>query len=141
MPPVTSLTSPLRGMLAGSLAAGAVAGLGIATAWWVASPRGARSALVGAGVAAAVLLIGLVGISVVVTGQPAIAMAGALVVYVGQLVLLATVIAVLRDAVWVHGRALATGAVGTTLAMQAGQVVGYARARHPVGADSARGSA
>jgi hypothetical protein len=126
-------------MLAGSIAAGSASGIGVGAGWWIASgPRGGRSALLGAGVAGTVLLVGLVGISLVLAGQPALAMAGAFVVYLGQLILLAVVIAVLRDAGWLHGRAFVTGVVGTTLAMQAGQVAGYARARHPM-PDGAQG--
>ena len=57
-------------------------------------------------------------------------MAGALVVYLGQLIALVAVLLVLRDQPWLHGRAFALGAIITTVAVQVGQVSGYARGRH-----------
>ena len=117
----------LRGAVVSGLAS--VAGLG-ALLWAVRGERGGLAAGLGSGVALGVLLLGLLGIAAIVAGHPSIAMAGALVVYVGQLVLLAAVVLALRDAAWLDGRAFVIGAAGTTVVMQVGLVAGYTRARH-----------
>lgn len=136
MPPVTTPSNaagktPLRGMLRGAVATGLVASLVVAGALWaLRGEEGALAGLLGAAVAFVVLLVGLLGISVIVAGHASIAMAGALVVYLGQLILLAAVVLVLRDADWLDGRAFVVGTVATTLLMQVGLIFGYSRARH-----------
>jgi hypothetical protein len=91
---------------------------------------GSVAALLGGATALVILLVGLLGIAAIVSGHPSIAMAGAFVVYLGQLILLAAVVLSLRDAAWLDGRAFAIGAVVTTVLAQVGLVAGYARARH-----------
>jgi hypothetical protein len=123
--------SPFRRMVLGSVAsgsAGAVLTAGVLGA--VRGGDGLVAALLGGATALVILVVGLFGIAAIVAGHPAVAMAGALVVYLGQLILLAAVVLVLRDAAWLDGRAFAIGAVATTVMAQVGLVVGYTRARH-----------
>ena len=59
-------------------------------------------------------------------------MAGAAVVYIGQIVLIVAALLVLREREWLDGRAFAVAAVGQVLLMQVAQVVGYGRGRHVI---------
>lgn len=123
--------APFGSMLRGCLVAGVVGSALITAVMGAARGQdGAVAALLGSGVAFAILLVGLLGISAIVSGHPSVAMAGALVVYLGQLILLAAVVLALRDAAWLDGRAFAIGAIVTTILVQVGLVVGYTRARH-----------
>jgi hypothetical protein len=101
---------------------------------------GALGGLLGSVVALVILLVGLLGIGAIVSGHASLAMAGALVVYLGQLILLAAVVLALRDASWLDGRAFAIGAIVTTLLVQVGLVVGYTRARHVMFPDAGEAS-
>ena len=118
-----------RGVLAAGLAGTAVLTLAGALTKGV---DGALSALAGSLLAFVVILVGLVAISLVVAGDPGASMAGAGVVYLGQLILLVAAIAVLREAAWLDGTIAAASAVVATLLLQVGQLTGYVRARHVV---------
>ena len=59
-------------------------------------------------------------------------MAGAFVVYLGQLLVLVAVFLVLRTQPWLDGPSFTVAAVVETLGWQVGQVVGFRRARHEV---------
>lgn len=118
-----------RGVLAAGLAGTAVLTLAGALTKGV---DGALSALAGSLLAFVVILVGLVAISLVVAGDPGASMAGAGVVYLGQLILLVAAIAVLREAAWLDGTIAAVSAVVATLLLQVGQLTGYVRARHVV---------
>jgi hypothetical protein len=123
--------SPFRRMLLGSVLAGSAGA--VLTAGVLGAVRGGDGlvgALLGGATALLILVVGLLGIAAIVSGHPSVAMAGALVVYLGQLILLAAVVLVLRDAAWLDGRAFAIGAVATTVLAQVGLVLGYTRARH-----------
>jgi hypothetical protein len=101
-------------------------------AWSLRGERGALSALVGGLVAFAVFGAGLFAITKVVEGPPGLSIAGALVVYFGQLVILLFVIVWLRDARWLDGRAFVAAVLAEGLIWQIGQVTGFLRARHPI---------
>lgn len=100
--------------------------------WAYAGEKAALSALAGAALVLVVLTVGLLGITAVVMGPAATSMAGAGVVYLGQLILVVAAILALRGADWLEGRPFALSAVVQTLIMQVGQVAGYVRARHEV---------
>jgi hypothetical protein len=100
--------------------------------WAYAGEQAALSALAGAGLVLVVLTVGLVGITAVVMGPAATSMAGAGVVYLGQLVLIVAAVLALRGADWLDGRPFALSAIVQTVVMQVGQIVGYARARHEI---------
>lgn len=93
---------------------------------------GALSALAGSLLAFVVILVGLVAISLVVAGDPGASMAGAGVVYLGQLILLVAAIAMLHEAAWLDGTITAVSAIVSTVLLQVGQLTGYVRARHVI---------
>lgn len=118
-----------RGVLAAGLAGTAVLTLAGALTKGV---DGALSALAGSLLAFVVILVGLVAISLVVAGDPGASMAGAGVVYLGQLILLVAAMLVLREAAWLDGTITAVSAIVATVVLQVGQLTGYVRARHLV---------
>ncbi|MDO5501788.1 MAG: hypothetical protein Q4G67_01320 [Actinomycetia bacterium] len=120
-----------RSILRAALAAGLVGVPVFATiAWAIAGENAALSALLAAVVVLVVISLGLVGISVVVAGEPGLSMAGAAVVYIGQILLIVAALLVLRDREWMHGHAFALAAIGQVLLMQVAQVLGYRHGRH-----------
>lgn len=119
----------LRGAVVPSLLAVPVI-TGIAWAWR--GEHGALSALVGALVAFVIFGVGLFAIKKVVDGQPGFSMAGAMVVYFGQLIALLFVIILLRDASWLDGRAFAGAVLAEGLVWQIGQITGFLRGRHQI---------
>ncbi|KGN35059.1 hypothetical protein N802_02380 [Knoellia sinensis KCTC 19936] len=120
-------------MLRGALVPGMISLLVFPTAFWsYAGEHAALSALAGAGTVFVVLLAGLLGITAVVLGPAATSMAGAGVVYLGQLILIVAVVLALRSVDWLDGRAFALAAIVQTLVMQVGQIAGYLRARHEI---------
>lgn len=129
-------------MLRGALVPGMVALPVLAGAFWAyAGERAALSALVGAATVFVVLVVGLLGITAVVMGPAATSMAGAGVVYLGQLVVIMAIVAVLTRVDWLDGRSFALSAVAQTILMQIGQIAGYVRARHEIHPDSLDGGA
>lgn len=119
----------LRGAVAPSLLAIPVI-TAIARVWR--GERGAVSALVGALVAFVIFGVGLLAIKLVVDGQPGFTMAGAMVVYFGQLIAVVFVIVLLREATWLDGRAFAASVVAEGLVWQIGLIVGFLRGRHQI---------
>jgi hypothetical protein len=106
-------------------------------AWLWRGQTGGLSALVGALVVVGFFVIGHFGVRAVVAGEPGLSIAGAFVVYLGQLITLGAVFLVLRQAGWVDGRAFAVGAIVQTVVWQVGQVVGFRRGRHEIYPDVA----
>lgn len=128
---------PLTGWRAGSSILGIAAVVGLlsallvtAVAWGIGTETTALSALAGALVVFGVLIVGILGISVVVAGDARLSMAGAAVVYIGQIVLIVAALLALRGAPWMEGRAFAIAAIVQVLVMQVAQVIGYQRGRH-----------
>lgn len=102
------------------------------TAWALRGEAGALSALTGAALAFGIIVLGLLAMRAVIAGQEVLAMVGAFVVYLGQLILLVAVILILRGQSWVDGPALAAAAIIQTIVLQVGQITGYLRARHEI---------
>lgn len=125
--------SPVQGMRRGVVVSG-LAGTAVLTlAGAVAKGAdGALSALAGSLLAFVVILVGLLAISFVVAGDPGVSMAGAGVVYLGQLILLVVAIAALTQAPWLEGTVAAASAVIATVVLQVGQLTGYVRSRHVI---------
>ncbi len=121
--------SMLRGAVLPSLA-GIPVITGIAWAW--SGERWALSALVGTLLAFVVFAFGLVAIKIVVDGQPGFSLAGAMVVYLGQLITVVFVILLLRDVSWLDGRVFAATVVAEGLIWQIGLITGFLRGRHQV---------
>lgn len=136
----TSRRSPVQGMRRGVLVSGLAGTVVLTVVGAVAKGAdGALSALAGALLAFFVVFTGLVAIAFVVAGDVGTSMAGAGVVYLGQLIALFAAITVLRDMPWLDGRTTALSAVVATVVLQAGVVAGYVRGRHlihPSGASS-----
>ncbi|WP_191563863.1 hypothetical protein [Janibacter melonis] len=130
---------PITGMLRGVVIAG-VAGCVAAPVigWLAAGERAGWSALAGAATAAAIMLVGLVAMRLIMSGDPGATMAGALVVYIGQLIILVAVLLAVRDQEWLHSAGFAAATVAQTVVLQAGQIAGYARARHEIYPGGAR---
>ncbi|HKX67838.1 MAG TPA: hypothetical protein VJN29_11485 [Intrasporangium sp.] len=125
--------SPVRSMLLTSLVLSAASVPVIAlVAWLWRGQTGALSALVGALVVVGFFVVGHFGVRAVVAGEPGLSIAGAFVVYFGQLITLVAVFLVLRRAGWLDGRAFAAAAILQTLVWQVGQVVGFRRGRHEI---------
>lgn len=130
--------SPVRSMLRTSLLLSAASVPVIAVvAWLWRGQTGALSALIGALVVVGFFIVGHFGVRAVVAGEPGLSIAGAFVVYLGQLITLVAVFLVLRRAGWLDGRAFAAGAIVQTLVWQVGQVVGFRRGRHEIYPDVA----
>ena len=125
--------TPVQGMRRGVLVSG-VAGTVVLTlvGAMAKGADGALSALAGSLLAFVVILVGLLAITVIVAGDPAVSMAGAGVVYLGQLILLVGALLVLHGANWLEGDITAFSAVVATVVLQAGQVTGYVRSRHVI---------
>ncbi len=130
---VKARRGPFAAMLRGAVGPSVVAVPVItAIAWAWRGEYGSLSALVGALVAFVIFGIGLVAIKMVVDGQPAFTMAGALVVYFGQLIAVVFVLVLLRGSSWFDGRAFAAGVIAEGLVWQIGQITGFLRGRHQV---------
>ncbi|KNX36618.1 hypothetical protein [Luteipulveratus halotolerans] len=101
----------------------------VVVAWIWRDEDGALGALVGWLIAVVFFTVGLFALKVVMAGPAGPTMAGAFVVYLGQLILLVGAVLVLRRETWYDGRALAGSAIATTVVWQIGQILGYVRAR------------
>lgn len=119
----------LRGAVVPSLVAVPVI---TALAWTWRGEYGGLTALVGALVAFVIFGVGLVAIKMVVDGLPAFTIAGALVVYFGQLIAVLFVMVLLRGSSWFDGRAFAAGVIAEGLVWQIGQITGFLRGRHQI---------
>jgi hypothetical protein len=127
----TQRRSPVPGMRRGVLVAGVV-GTVLITAVAAVAKGGdaALSALAGSLLAFFVVLTGLVAISLIVAGDVGTSMAGAGVVYLGQLIILVAAVAALREMAWLDGRTAALSAVAAAVLLQVGVIAGYVRSRH-----------
>lgn len=103
---------------------------GIVWAWR--GERGLHSALVGALVAFALFFFGLLAIKLVVDDQPALSIAGAMVVYFGQLIAVIFVVVLLRGSSWLDGRVFAGAVIAEGLVWQVGLITGFLRGRQEI---------
>ena len=125
--------TPVLGMRRGVLVSGVVGTVVLPSVGAMAKGAdGALSALAGSLLAFVVILVGLLAITVIVAGDVGASMAGAGVVYLGQLILLVGALLVLHGASWLEGDITAFSAVVATVLLQAGQVTGYVRSRHVI---------
>lgn len=103
---------------------------GIVWAWR--GERAVLSALVGALVAFAIFFVGLLAIKLVVDDQPALSIAGAMVVYFGQLIAVIFVVVLLRGSSWLDGRVFAGAVIAEGLVWQIGLITGFLRGRQEI---------
>lgn len=96
------------------------------------------SALTASAVTMGFFLLGMTGMKFLLGGAAGISLAGAFVVYLGQLILLAVTLVALSRLGTIHPMSFVLNAIGQALAWQAGVVVGFTRARIPVTGGVAR---
>ncbi len=125
---------PFRQMIrGGALAVGAAtAPLALVVALLGRGPAGVFGVLGGALVVAVVFASGIPALRAVLgpaDGPSGLAMPGAFVVYVGQLLVLTALAVAVAGQPWIDRPAIAAGAIAATLAWQVGQIRGFATAR------------
>ena len=101
---------PLTGWRAGTSILGVAAVVGLLSilvittvAWIVGTEHTALSALTGTLIVYVVLLLGILGISAVLAGDANLSMAGAAIVYIGQILLIVAALLALRGQEWMQG--------------------------------------
>lgn len=97
--------------------------------WLVADLATGLSAFLGGGVAVAAFLLGTWAISLVLEHLPGVEVAGALALYLIQLLLLVSAVLIMRELSWINVRAAAFGLLIAGLAYQIGQVWAFLTAR------------
>lgn len=105
--------------------------------WVTREARGALAALLGVCVALAFFASGLYVMKRVTNDNPLSLLAGALAVYLGQIIFLGLVILTLADAAWLDGQAFGLSVLAVALIWQVVTVVAFVRLRKPVYDDPA----
>jgi ATP synthase protein I len=100
--------------------------------WITRQTRGGLAALLGVSVAVAFFASGLYVMKRVTTANPLSVLAGALAVYLGQVIFLGIVILLLSGARWLDGRAFGLSVLAVALVWQLSQLVAFTRLRKPV---------
>ncbi|HEY8652139.1 MAG TPA: hypothetical protein VIL87_03450 [Dermatophilaceae bacterium] len=100
--------------------------------WATRQTRGGLAALLGVSIAVAFFASGLYVMKRVTTANPLSVLAGALAVYLGQVIFLGIVILMLSGAAWLDGRAFGLSVLAVALVWQLSQLVAFARLRKPV---------
>ena len=100
--------------------------------WVTRQTRGGLAAILGVSVAVAFFASGLYVMKRVTTANPLSVLAGALAVYLGQVIFLGIVILMLSGAAWLDGRAFGLSVLAVALVWQLSQLVAFARLRKPV---------
>jgi ATP synthase protein I len=100
--------------------------------WITRQSRGGLAALLGAGIAVVFFAGGLALMSRVTNANPLSVLAGALGVYLGQVIFLGVVILSLSGADWLDGTAFGLSVLAVALIWQVAQVVAFIRLRKPV---------
>ena len=100
--------------------------------WITRQTRGGLAAILGVAIAVAFFASGLWVMKRVTTANPLSVLAGALAVYLGQVIFLGIVILMLSGATWLDGRAFGLSVLAVALVWQLSQLVAFARLRKPV---------
>ena len=100
--------------------------------WITGQTRGGLAALLGVSIAVAFFASGLYVMKRVTTANPLSVLAGALAVYLGQVIFLGIVILMLSGAAWLDGRAFGLSVLAVALIWQLSQLVAFMRLRKPV---------
>lgn len=105
----------------------------LVAAFWIANgTRGGLAALLGAVVAVAFFAGGLYVMGRVVKANPMLVLAGALAVYLGQVLFLGVVIVSLSGASWLDSTSFGLSVLAVALIWQLSQVVAFVKMRKPV---------
>jgi ATP synthase protein I len=100
--------------------------------WITRQTRGGLAALLGVSVSVAFFASGLYVMKRVTNANPLSVLAGALAVYLGQVIFLGLVILLLSGADWLDGQAFGLSVLAVALVWQLSQVVAFVRLRKPV---------
>ena len=100
--------------------------------WITRQTRGGLAALLGVSIAVVFFAGGLYVMKRVTNANPISVLAGALAVYLGQVIFLGLVILVLSGADWLDGQAFGLSVLAVALIWQLSQVVAFMRMRKPV---------
>lgn len=131
--PAPAPAAPFAAMLRGALVPSLVAAPLVVIALWVArGSRGGLAALLAVVVTIAFFAGGLAVMKRVTNANPLSLLAGALAVYLGQVLFLGIVIISLSRASWLDGTSFGIAALAITLVWQVGQVVAFVRMRKSV---------
>jgi hypothetical protein len=124
---------PFAAMLGATVIPMAVAGPVIVVVFWATRhARGGLASLLGVCIAVAFFAGGLAVMKRVTNANPRLVLAGALGVYLGQVIFLAVVIVCLAGADWLDGTAFGLSVLGGALTWQLCQVAAFVRLRRPV---------
>ena len=104
----------------------------VAVFWITRGTRGGLAALLGVAVAVAFFASGLYVMGKVSNANPLSVLAGALAVYLGQIIFLGVVILTFSGAHWLDGTAFGLSILAVALIWQVCQVVAFMRLRAPV---------
>ena len=100
--------------------------------WTTRQTRGGVASLLGVTIAVAFFASGLYVMKRVTTANPLSVLAGALAVYLGQVIFLGIVILTLSSADWLDGTAFGLSVLAVALIWQVFQVLAFVRMRKPV---------
>ena len=100
--------------------------------WITRQTRGGVASLLGVTIAVAFFASGLYVMKRVTNSNPLSVLAGALAVYLGQVIFLGLVILALSGADWLDGEAFGLSILAVALVWQLSQVVTFVRLRKPV---------
>ena len=100
--------------------------------WITRQTRGGLAALLGVSIAVIFFAGGLYVMKRVANANPLSVLAGALAVYLGQVIFLGLVIFLLSGADWLDGKAFGLSVLAVALVWQLFQVVAFIRLRQPV---------
>ena len=124
---------PFEAMLRATVIPMVCAGPVIVLVFWVTGQtRGGLAALLGVTIAVAFFASGLYVMKRLTNTSPLSVLAGALAVYLGQVLFLGLVILLLSGASWLDGQAFGLSVLAVALIWQLVQVVAFVRLRKPV---------
>lgn len=92
-------------------------------------PGGAAAAAIGAAISLLAFVSGTWGVGRLLDHLPGAEVAGALALFLVQLLLLVSAVLVVREQAWLDSRSTAIGLFATALGYQVGQVRGFLRSR------------
>jgi len=104
----------------------------VAVFWITRQTRGGLAALLGVAIAVVFFASGLYVMGRVTNANPLSVLAGALAVYLGQVIFLGVVILTFSGAHWLDGTAFGLSILAVALIWQVCQVVAFMRLRQPV---------
>ncbi len=104
----------------------------VAAFWITRGTSGGLAALLGVAIAVVFFASGLYVMGRVTNANPISVLAGALAVYLGQVIFLGMVIFAFSGAGWLDGRAFGLSVLAVALIWQVCQVVAFVRLRQPV---------